>query len=115
MIKLWVGKEEEALNKRICSLTMKAHEKAVTAGCWLGAMTLVTGSEDSSIMLWDVVKRSGNTYRYEEYLNCVGQKFSYSLFRQLTFLRLSPHTTLFLEKSCKNKRPWKNKSLHMHD
>ena len=63
MIKLWFQSTEGSSQKCECTFTMKAHEKAVTAGCWLmpGPM-VVTGSEDSTIVLWEVVKRA-NTYR----------------------------------------------------
>ena len=63
MIKLWARGDGET-DISTCTLTLKAHEKAVTAGCWLGTACVATGSDDHSIVLWDIVKRSGNRYRY---------------------------------------------------
>ena len=62
MTKLWMSTNVGSSQKCECTFTMKAHEKAVTAGCWLPDRVVVTGSEDSSIVLWELVKRS-NVYR----------------------------------------------------
>ena len=51
------------LRGRVKSVNCTLDEKAVTTGCWLvpGPM-VVTGSEGSSIVLWEVVKRA-DAYR----------------------------------------------------
>lgn len=62
VIKLWVCADEEQTDIFTCSLTLKAHEKAVSAGCWMGTNLLATGSDDNTIVLWTVVRRSGSRY-----------------------------------------------------
>ena len=73
VIKLWApadttdskGKDEAPMT---CVFTMKAHQKAVTCGCWSGTAVIATGSDDQTIAFWYVhqkpaVEKSGIIYR----------------------------------------------------
>ena len=73
MIKLWApadttdskGKEEAPMT---CVFTMKAHQKAVTCGCWSGTAVIATGSDDQTIAFWYVhqkpaIQKAGMIYR----------------------------------------------------
>ena len=73
VIKLWApvdttdskGREEAPMT---CVFTMKAHQKAVTCGCWSGTTVIATGSDDQTIVFWYVhqkpaIQKSGMIYR----------------------------------------------------
>ena len=66
VIKIWTDGDynnTKAQRTMSCVFTMKAHQKAVTCGCWHGTNLIATGSDDKTIVLWYVVQKPGNLYR----------------------------------------------------
>ena len=51
-----------------CVFMMKAHQKAVTWGCWSGTAVIATGTDDQTITFWYVhqkpaIQKAGDIYR----------------------------------------------------
>ncbi|KAK3603040.1 hypothetical protein CHS0354_037788 [Potamilus streckersoni] len=74
VLKLWADVSDESLSKTdirlTCVMSIKTHDKSVNCGCFIGTdgLQFVTGSDDGTMILWEVVKHTHATYSLKKKL-----------------------------------------------